>query len=660
MANIKFTNNASTTLAAPLADTDLSLVVAAGHGAKFPSLSGEEYFIGTLVRGDGAHEIVKVSDVSADTFTIERAQEGTTALDFSIGDAFELRLTAGSLNDILNIQAASELEAGIAAFANGVEVAAGIEEAKAVSPFRFQEYMGTLSVATPAFSLPASATEGTTVNGTYSVEAGATPIWSIPTEITDFTYGSGTCSFTAPTVSADTNFTVSLSASIPGKILSAAASETISVLNVPIQTGPTIAISNDTNGWPGATVEGTDITAPATSTGTNNTNQFASGEMEIVQTSGEFENIANASVSGFDTTTLVEVGDEVVTDTGESTVTDVTQGTTDYTATLSPELPGAPTKVFKKNSDLSMKLGAGITDEYLGPEVPLTWGTGSTTSDLVFESSESIKDKIYVNGGLHNDIEIDGVSHDVSAVSETPSTTSQTYITPEEATASFSVTGEDIFVDLTSNLPNDKKITHLGVATNGTASTGNTNALVILKRLGDKSVEVVLREEVELAATTGIQFFELSGGGFTGDGSSTYYAGYENLSGQPGGLKYISGQWRKAGDFGPVGSTISGLTDGIAFLVFHKYEETTYTTTATLTTPLAEAPAGTEVITIPDRCLYTPAGYTHTVTTLYKILADKITPTADPNLKRFAMRVAGPAGLTFTSAKIYTEEYPSA
>lgn len=55
----------------------------------------------TLIRiSDSAIEVIKVTDITGTTWTIVRAQEGTTALNFVAGDKVELRVTAGFLQDL--------------------------------------------------------------------------------------------------------------------------------------------------------------------------------------------------------------------------------------------------------------------------------------------------------------------------------------------------------------------------------------------------------------------------------------------------------------------------------------------------------------------------------------------------------------------------------
>ena len=100
-SNYQFTNNAATTLASSILVGATSLTVASTTGALFPTLTGSNFFYCTLQNTAGSTvEIVKVTARSTDTFTIVRAQEGTTASAFASGDKVELRLTAGEINQL--------------------------------------------------------------------------------------------------------------------------------------------------------------------------------------------------------------------------------------------------------------------------------------------------------------------------------------------------------------------------------------------------------------------------------------------------------------------------------------------------------------------------------------------------------------------------------
>ena len=100
MANMLFTNNASTTLASSINSSVTSLTVASGQGTLFPNPTGSQYFYCTISNVAGTlREIVKVTAVSTDTFTIVRGQDNTSAQSWTTGDVVELRVTAADLEN---------------------------------------------------------------------------------------------------------------------------------------------------------------------------------------------------------------------------------------------------------------------------------------------------------------------------------------------------------------------------------------------------------------------------------------------------------------------------------------------------------------------------------------------------------------------------------
>lgn len=98
---IKYTNNASTTLASSITNSGTSLTVVTGAGALFPTLTGSDYFYCTLEDSAATkREIVKVTARSSDTFTIVRGQDGTTGSAFNAGDKVQLRLVRAALDNL--------------------------------------------------------------------------------------------------------------------------------------------------------------------------------------------------------------------------------------------------------------------------------------------------------------------------------------------------------------------------------------------------------------------------------------------------------------------------------------------------------------------------------------------------------------------------------
>ena len=122
MTRALLTNNALTTLAAAMAigDTTFSVVAAAG----FPGVTtaSGNYFYGTLVDGAGIPEIVKVTNITGNTFTCTRAQDNTAARTFASGAAVSLRLTAAVLAELQDMASkdASNGYAGLTGFALNV------------------------------------------------------------------------------------------------------------------------------------------------------------------------------------------------------------------------------------------------------------------------------------------------------------------------------------------------------------------------------------------------------------------------------------------------------------------------------------------------------------------------------------------------------------
>lgn len=115
---IKFSNNASTTLFSTVTVGDTQIVVSPGGGSLFPELTDGNFFMITVVDAQGNLEIMGVTSRNVDTFTVNRAQENTSARAFPEGSVVELRLTAGSIGEIASqlttdILAATQLPRGI-------------------------------------------------------------------------------------------------------------------------------------------------------------------------------------------------------------------------------------------------------------------------------------------------------------------------------------------------------------------------------------------------------------------------------------------------------------------------------------------------------------------------------------------------------------------
>jgi len=96
---IKVANNAFATLATGITDSETSITLSSGQGARFPVLGADDYFYATLIDVSNNLEIVKCTARSSDVLTVIRAQEGTTGRTYDPGDRIEIRITAATFLD---------------------------------------------------------------------------------------------------------------------------------------------------------------------------------------------------------------------------------------------------------------------------------------------------------------------------------------------------------------------------------------------------------------------------------------------------------------------------------------------------------------------------------------------------------------------------------
>lgn len=112
MTIYQFANNASATLGSAVSPTDTSFTLATGTGAEFPNPSAGEFFTATLWAAGSTtgtpNEIVKCTNRVGDTLTVVRAQEGTTAQAWAVGDTVANYITAGFLNQLVDANALQE------------------------------------------------------------------------------------------------------------------------------------------------------------------------------------------------------------------------------------------------------------------------------------------------------------------------------------------------------------------------------------------------------------------------------------------------------------------------------------------------------------------------------------------------------------------------
>lgn len=130
MADVQYKDNAASLLTGSINNIDdpATFSITAGTGAKFPALTGSQWFPLIAINASGQYEKMKVTARSTDSLTAARAQGGTTKIAFAIGDAVFLPTTKEFFDEILfeqDAQAGAPFYCGAAAgTANAITLSA--------------------------------------------------------------------------------------------------------------------------------------------------------------------------------------------------------------------------------------------------------------------------------------------------------------------------------------------------------------------------------------------------------------------------------------------------------------------------------------------------------------------------------------------------------
>ena len=105
MAGVLIANNAWGTLNVAATQYTTELYLTPGQGDRFPNaVTGVSWFYATLVDKEKNIEIVRVTNRSAETLTVERGVDGTQARAFPVESRVEVRPCAAVFMDKVNIQ----------------------------------------------------------------------------------------------------------------------------------------------------------------------------------------------------------------------------------------------------------------------------------------------------------------------------------------------------------------------------------------------------------------------------------------------------------------------------------------------------------------------------------------------------------------------------
>lgn len=113
MSTFLYANNAQATIASTVAPGDTTITLSAGEGALFPVAgAGQQFGLSLTDASTGLiREITYCTNVTGDVLTVIRAQEGTTALTWHIGDTAANLWTAGQAAALVQ-QAQLQVQAG--------------------------------------------------------------------------------------------------------------------------------------------------------------------------------------------------------------------------------------------------------------------------------------------------------------------------------------------------------------------------------------------------------------------------------------------------------------------------------------------------------------------------------------------------------------------
>jgi hypothetical protein len=104
MAILQFANNAASTLAQNITGVDTTIHLAPGTGNLFPIPDSNHVFYATIYNvSSTVFEIVLVTARSGDILTVVRAQEGTVAESWLVGNTIGMYPTAATMNQLIQI-----------------------------------------------------------------------------------------------------------------------------------------------------------------------------------------------------------------------------------------------------------------------------------------------------------------------------------------------------------------------------------------------------------------------------------------------------------------------------------------------------------------------------------------------------------------------------
>lgn len=195
-------NNAISVLSASINAGDTTIFVQPAHGSRFPVVVAPDFAFITIEDAAGNVEILKITahTSGASSMTVVRAQQGTTARSFIIGDLAEMRITAqdftgfgDSIADLYAIKAnkAGDTHTGVHDFSGATAVALPAATAIGnVSATELSYLDGVTSPIQPQLAAKGAITGQAwtgphTFSGTADFSSGAISVATLPVSTND-------------------------------------------------------------------------------------------------------------------------------------------------------------------------------------------------------------------------------------------------------------------------------------------------------------------------------------------------------------------------------------------------------------------------------------------------------------------------------------------
>ncbi|MCA3109832.1 MAG: hypothetical protein ING91_19485 [Rhodocyclaceae bacterium] len=160
-------NQAYGKLAAGIGTADTTLSLQAGQGVRFGAFPTGTFKYARMLKTSGAVEFIKITARASDSLTVVRAQQGSTALSFSIDDRLEIVPDKGTMAEFPQLGLLEQLVIG-AGTANAITgtLASGGNAASLLDGFEVTvRAPGANTVTNPTFNL----TIGTSATGAKTI-----------------------------------------------------------------------------------------------------------------------------------------------------------------------------------------------------------------------------------------------------------------------------------------------------------------------------------------------------------------------------------------------------------------------------------------------------------------------------------------------------------